>query len=374
MSDKVKGLFISLYDITADHVKGIRKKIEAQVKYFDKNCQEFDWIYKNSYGKIVCNKKEIYNGSKIKKELISTSIDFFKLKRNIDIEKYDFIYIRYIIGNIGLFNFIKYAAENNVKVLLEIPTYPYLDEMYNDIQGKLKCKIDNYITDRLYNYVYKIVCTNKDSMIFNIQTIQIDNGVDLDRIKCISTNKKNNGEFINAIAVASICRWHGYDRFINAMKEYRKKYNLNVKFYIVGDGRKEDINELKKIVIENNLQENVIFTGPKDGKELDELYEKMDFSVSSLALFRAGGGHNPIKTKEYIAKGLPVVTGYDDNLVHSSLDFIYKVNEDESIFSLEKIINWYNDGNFCKLKIRKYAEKNVSWDIQISNIISAIKE
>lgn len=368
----MNGLFISLYDITADHVTGIRKKIEAQVKYFNKNCNNVDWIYRKSNGDVVCNEEILYRGSLASQELIYNTLDYNKLKKNIDITKYDFIYIRYLIGNVGLLNFVKYANKKNVKVLIEIPTFPYLDELNKGIQGKIKKILDNYVTKRLKKYVYRIVCTNKDKRIFDIPTIQIDNGVDLEKIRCISKSNKKNEEFINVIAVASICNWHGYDRFIKSMKEYKEFSQLKLKFYLVGDGRKEDIEYLKKLVSENGLEDFVIFTGAMDGKELDELYENMDFAVSSLALFRAGGGHNPIKTKEYVAKGLPVVTGYEDSLVSSELEFIYKVEENESIFSLEDIILWYKKGNFSSDDIREFAEANVSWDAQIKKIINNI--
>ena len=370
----MKILFISLYDITASHVKGIRKKIESQVKYFNKNCENVDWIYRNCDGNIMCNNNKLYSGSRANKELLSITSDFIKLKKKIDVKKYDVIYIRYIIGSLGLLEFVKHANRNNVKVLLEIPTYPYIDEIHRDIQGKIKIAIDNYITNRLKRYIYRIISTNKDNEIFGINTIQIDNGVDLEIVKCINKKENKNKEYLNAIAVASICKWHGYDRFINSMKKYKEKNELKVTFYLVGDGRKEDIEYLKNLVISNDLSEFVIFTGTKEGEELDKLYEKMDFAVSSLALFRAGGGHNPIKTKEYIAKGLPVVTGYEDSLVPSTLEYIYKVDENESIFDLGNIIDWYIKGDFNSKQIRKYALDNVSWDSQIKKIINEIEK
>ena len=234
--------------------------------------------------------------------------------------------------------------------------------------------MNNYITNRLKRYIYRIISTNKDNEIFGINTIQIDNGVDLEIVKCINKKENKNKEYLNAIAVASICKWHGYDRFINSMKKYKEKNELKVTFYLVGDGRKEDIEYLKNLVISNDLSEFVIFTGTKEGEELDKLYEKMDFAVSSLALFRAGGGHNPIKTKEYIAKGLPVVTGYEDSLVPSTLEYIYKVDENESIFDLGNIIDWYIKGDFNSKQIRKYALDNVSWDSQIKKIINEIEK
>lgn len=367
----LKGLFISLYNVDADNVKGIRRKIEAQVKYFNKNCEKLDWIYRVNNGNVVCNGTKLFQGKKASQPLICSTFDFFTLKKYIDVNSYDFIYIRYLTGNLGLLNFVKHAKKNGVKVLVEIPTFPYLDELRTDLKGKINKILDNIVTKRLHKYVFRIVCTNKNENIFNIKTIQIDNGVDLEEVKAI--NKKNkDSKYINAIAVASICRWHGYDRFINSMYEYKINNELKMKFYLVGDGRKKDLQDLKDLVKEKKMQDYVIFTGAKAGKELDDLYENMDIAVSSLALFRAGGGHNPIKTKEYVAKGLPVITGYEDSLVPSTLDYIYKVNEDESIFRLEELLKWYEENNNKKDEIRSYALENVSWDVQVKKIINEI--
>ena len=53
----------------------------------------------------------------------------------------------------------------------------------------------------------------------------------------------------------------------------------------------------------------------------------MHIGVSSLALFRAGGGHDPIKSKEFVAKGMPVIIGYKDKALSSNLEFIYENKE-----------------------------------------------
>ena len=76
-----------------------------------------------------------------------------------------------------------------------------------------------------------------------------------------------------------------------------------------------------------SLNEYVHFVGSRIGSELNLIMDKADIGVSSLALFRAGGGHDPIKTKEFIARGIPVILGYEDKLVDMNLPYIMKVNE-----------------------------------------------
>ncbi|UZW14974.1 glycosyltransferase [Clostridium pasteurianum] len=368
----LKGLFVSLYNVEDDNAKGIKRKIEAQIKYLGRNCDGVDWVYKGNDGYIKLNGNKLYYGKNTKQLWFNATCDFYSLIKYIDLKKYEFIYIRYLWANLGLLKFAKHAKSFNKKVLVEIPTYPYEHEMGNNIKGNICRKLDRIVTSKLHKYVFRIVCTNKDETIFNIKTIRIDNGVDLEEVKIIS-NDKVKRENINAIAVASICRWHGYDRFINSMYQYRQKNkDLNLKFYLVGDGRKNDIQELKYIVKQKSMEDYVIFTGPKGGEELDSFYNNMDIAVSSLALFRAGGGHNPIKTKEYIAKGLPVITGYEDSIVPSSLEYIYKVEEDESIFDLKDILKWYYEGNFKHSDIRSFAEKHVSWDKQMKKVMRKV--
>ncbi|MCB2295318.1 glycosyltransferase [Clostridium algoriphilum] len=370
----MNGLYISLSDMNSDISKGAKRKIEGQIKSLKKFSNEVDWIYKEGISTTYCNGKKMFETKAGNSQTVKSNIDFIKLSKNIDFKKYDYIYIRYIIANLGMLSFLKKAKDNGVKIIIEIPTYPYLEELDDSLKMKTFKFLDNKVTNRLYKYVYRIACTNKDDKIFNIDTIQIDNGVDLDNVSIKDVNSGENENSINIIGVASIDRWHGYDRFIKSMNNYKNNSKLAVKFFIVGGGNLKVIDYLKNLVKDYKLEDNVIFTGAKDGEDLENLYNNMDIAVSSLALFRAGGGHNPIKTKEYIAKGLPVITGYDDTLVPSDLDFIYKVNEDESIFDLNDIFTWYKEGNFDVKVIRDFAEKNVSWNQQMKKVIDELKE
>ena len=120
------------------------------------------------------------------------------------------------------------------------------------------------------------------------------------------------------------------------------------------------------------LKDSVIFHGFKTGKELDEIYNNTDIAVGSLGNFRkdlkSGGA---LKNQEYTAKGLPfMISGEDKN--YTNCKFIYYVSHDESLFDIEEIINWYENLNMTPREIRKFAEENLSWDIQMKKVIDNI--
>ena len=113
--------------------------------------------------------------------------------------------------------------------------------------------------------------------------------------------------------------------------------------------------------------------GAKFGDELDEIYDNSDIGISSLALFRAGGGHDPIKSKEYISKGIPVVIGYDDRALSEELDFVYKVSGDEIAIDIEEIVNKYVNMKTTSYEIMQYAVENLTWESQIKKVVKYIK-
>lgn len=62
-----------------------------------------------------------------------------------------------------------------------------------------------------------------------------------------------------------------------------------------------------------DIPDNVRFYGYLNKQELYKLYEKMDVGIGTLALYRKGMYEAcPLKVREYLALGLPVILGYTD--------------------------------------------------------------
>ena len=360
---------------------GISKKMLYQVKAL----QNAGFDVKLCYEKVEDDKisRKIYNSSitleEVKNKKIQRQFLHYKYRKLIEYilkERIEVIYIRYNhIANPSFINFLKKIKEKSIKIILEIPTYPY-DLEYTNVNflAKLKHKIEKLYRQKMKKYIDRVVTFTNDKEIFGIKTININNGISLEDISMVEkTNSRDNK--INFVGVAGISFWHGFDRMLLSMIEYYKKNpKEKVIFHIVGDGDRIVIDSLKKIVKNNNLEQHVIFYGYKSGKELDEIYNKADIAVGSLGAFRKNiQVGSALKIREYCAKGLPFIMGEEDYCIKKE-PFMYKVTNDETIFEIEKIIEWYNNLKISANEIRDYTKNNLTCDIQMKKIIDYILE
>lgn len=358
-------------DIVNTKEKGVRKKILFQIKAFEKY---------GEYVKHICvseNKEfEINKQKKIK--ILEKKTKISRLLRKIKIEvllyylsKLDYsnhkiIYIRYFSSSYMFLYFLRKIKEQyDIKIIIEIPTYPY--------DGELKGKnifytLDKKCRKKLYKYVDKIVTYTKDKKIWNIPCINISNGVDLEEIKII--NKEQN-EYIKFTSVSNCSFWHGIDRFLISLEKYGQNKQLkNIIFNIIGEGPESE--KLKEIVEKSKfLRKIVIFHGFKTGKDLEKIYNETDIGIGSLGIHRIALKEvQPLKNREYTAKGLPFIIGFNDPDFEES-KYVYKVTNNEGIIDIENIIKWYLKYNFKEIEIRKDAER-FSWDIQMKKVIDNI--
>ncbi|HHH84534.1 MAG TPA: glycosyltransferase [Firmicutes bacterium] len=111
--------------------------------------------------------------------------------------------------------------------------------------------------------------------------------------------------YLVALFAGSFFPWSGVDRIIKRIEEWPK-----VSLIMAGSGP-----ELKSLLskLDASLRERFLYTGPQSEEELAGLYESADFAFSSQALDRIGIREaRPLKTREYLAYGLPVVCGYQE--------------------------------------------------------------
>lgn len=358
-SNEVKNIFLGIISNEGYKVYSF-KKDDKQLIYLGK-CERIVSKEKNFFDDLIL----FYNYIKFIKKFIKEK----------DIKA---IYIRRIVPITPiLLSFLSFLNKENIKIFYEYPTFPWEKEMKE--QGKkILYFLDKIQYKALLKKVNCLVIVGKNFLnlknLYKGKIIEIENAIDMQNIKIIKKQNKDKN-IINFIGVAGLALWHGYDRFILSMAEYYKNNPKEIiNFHIVGDGDKKLVNELKKIVKNNNLEKYVIFYGYKSGKDLDEVYNKSDIGIGSLGNFRKGilsGG--ALKNQEYCAKGLPfIIAGYDDN--YKDVDFMYKVSADESLINLSEIIDWYKNLQVTSEQIRKYVEDNLTWDIQMKKVVDYILE
>lgn len=357
----MKGIYITEYYIS---LPGVEKKIKSQIDIFNKNKLEVDRIIIQSKNKI--NK-------------IITRLPFFYKKYKLEnIEKYKYIYIRKPLIDKGLILELERIKKinNNIKILLEIPTYPYDKELMNliDYTSLLKERIWR---KKLHKYVDRIVTYSQDKYIYGIKTIGISNGINIKQIQPINPIKHSE---INIIAVAVFSNWHGYDRFIKGMYNYYKlKNNQKVILHLVGEGN--SLNLYKDMAKKYNIEDKIVFYGKKEGAELDDIYNKCDIALDAMGRHRSGVYYNSsLKGKEYAAKGIPIISGVHTELDNeSNFKYYYRVPADESVINVEKVVEIYNNIYNSGVSreeiiryIREYALNNFDMNYAFKSVIDYI--
>lgn len=281
----------------------------------------------------------------------------------------DFVYIRKPLLDSGSHRFLKQLRKKypKVKVLLEIPTYPYDKELIAGIQDYPLFWKEWIYRNKLHRYVDRIVTYSSDETIFGIQTICIQNGVNVEEHP-IRENKGSPNE-IHMIAVACFQRYHGYERAIKGLAAYyRQGGTRNVILDMVGGG--DELDAYKKLTESLDMQDHVVFWGPRHGEELKQVFNLADIGLGSFGFYKIGlEVASSLKLREYLARGLPVIGGSRQDLfTEETFPYYIEFPNDDSDLDMERITAFYDrmyrgqeTYDAVIRNIREYAQENVTW-------------
>ena len=294
-------LYLNYTNLKTDSFAGIQKKILAQCSAFAK---KFGTVYYTMFAghtmyllledKII--EKEFALTRKMCNEAIVKWLEKYDIKR---------IYIRYALSDMYFLMFLEKIRRMNVKRVLEFPTIPY------DGEGWVKRPLeDKYFREQLYKYLDCCTACANCNTVFGIPCISIVNGVDIEEQKEKKCRKKDRT--IVLLAVASMEKYHGYERVIHGLYDYYANGGKeNIIFNVVGMGGQ--LSYYERLTEEYHLDEHVIFHGQLKGAELDNIYDNSDIAIGSLGFYKINlQSGSPIKLGEYCARGIPFVYGYDD--------------------------------------------------------------
>lgn len=256
----------------------------------------------------------------------------------------DAIYLRYFLCDAKLIEMLRTVRANNpsAKIVVEIPTYPYDGEIFCLAPKLLK---DHAHRMKMAGLVDRIVTFSDDAEIFGGPTVNISNAVDTDKIRINHFADPGNQE-IHLIGVAQFDFWHGYDRVIEGLyRYYQQGGKTPFVFHIVGYAkRKKLLDDYKKLIEKYKLQEHVVFHGKQYGESLDQIYTQCSLAVDSLGRHRSHVEYNSsLKGKEYMAKGLPSISGVRTELDSvKGFPYYFRVPADDSPIDFRKVEAFYH--------------------------------
>lgn len=355
-----------------DPNNGISKKISYQVDALKTCNMEVHLCYMDE----SITKKRIVDGttiadygtgimSKIKKRTEFSSIVRFAVDNQIE-----FVYIRSNHNaNPFTIRMVRLMKMAGMKVVMEIPTYPY-DSEYK-AQGMSK----QIFQDKLFrNFLAKeldaIVTFSDYPLIFGQRTIRISNGIDFNHVT-IKNNLNDTTETLNLIGVAEIHRWHGFDRLVKGLANYYSQPQAYiVRFHVVGYFYSaEGEAEFKQLIADNHMEDYVILYGKKHGEELDRLFNICDFGIGSLGRHRVGIQKiKTLKNREYAARGIPFTYSETDS-DFDDRPYVLKMPADESPVDIQEIIRFHKSFSMSPFEIRD-SIKELSWEHQMKHVIT----
>ena len=356
-----------------DPNNGISKKISYQLDAFRANGHEGHLCYmdENNSKRRIVDEKTIVDYGNGKKSKILKRIEFGSIVNYAIENRIDFVYIRSNHNaNPFTIHMVKRMRKAGMKVVMEIPTYPYDQEYFNKSMRR-QLILDKLFRHQLAKQLDAIVTFAEEDFIFGQKTIKISNGIDFDsvRLKKESNHLKNE---LHLIGVAEIHRWHGFDRLIKGLAQYyMQPKEIKVIFHIVGyffsSVEKE---EITNIIKKNHLEPYIILYGKKHGKELDEIFNKCDCGIGSLGRHRVGiDDIKTLKNREYAARGIPFIYSETDTDFDNKA-YVLKVPADESAININDIINFYHQISITPQQIRDSIE-NLSWKNQMRRVLDA---
>jgi len=154
---------------------------------------------------------------------------------------------------------------------------------------------------------------------YNKPIVTIANGINVSHYQ---VTLKHNSKPVVVFIGSPNQAWHGVDKIIT-MSKYFKDYL----FYMIGtDG--DDTDNLK-------------YFGYLSNEEATKIINKSNIGIGTLSLYKNNMNEaSPLKTRQYLACGLPLIYAYDDTDIIEPTSFTLKLENKEDNIDYEKISNF----------------------------------
>lgn len=287
--------------------EGVEKKIFNQIKEWEKHGNEV---------KLFC-----FTKNPVTSLFNSLDIEIIPIKNYLDLAINPFLTKAILNWKPDIIYFRQYRFTISFYIMFKkIPTiieYNTDDIEESKITTNFWIRVFNLLTRDIMNYSaagFVTVTHELEEKLrrYNKPTVTIANGINKNLPKIKRRTKEDK---INALFIGTPNHpWHGVDKIY-----YLAAKLPDVDFHLVG--------------IEDNIDLNNVHTyGYLSLEEYIKIIEFCDVAIGTLALHRKKMNEaSPLKVREYLHFGLPVIIGYEDtDFIGMDEDFILRIPNDEN--------------------------------------------
>jgi len=359
------------------HFSGVNKKIYSQVRNLSDLglpskillvCDPSSHLLPDTYSQIVqisTPKPSLSVISKIWREYTINTI----LEKTIKtLKSGDVLYLRSPYPSLFLSRIVK--APRLCKIVIEHQT---IEPVEYRLKGKYwYLLIDLLYGDALRRYSDAIIGVTDEITQYQVARsgnpekphLTLGNGIDDNAIPIRKCPPYQENE-LHLLCVASVNKWHGLDRLIKGLAEYKGITRLTL--HIAGEG--SESLPLQQLSGKLGVAERVLFHGFQSGESLDNLFDQSHIAVGSLGLHRIGLKEaSTLKSREYCARGIPYILAYIDPDFPDDFPYSLKVPADESPIDMDQVLAF--SSRVCQDpdhpgKMRHYASLHLYWSIKM---------
>ena len=288
-------------------------------------------------------------------------------------EKFDFIFTIF-----HPFHLVPKAAVEAAKEL-NIPSIVKIDDAIFQKSSGIKSiqrKIEKMVNGKILRSANYVLVANEETKKivekeYDVKTENmfiIPNGVDLSLFK-----KSEYRNQMKIIFTGAMYYHRGLDILLDSIPKIIMKFP-DVKFVLIGNGA--EMENLKQIVEEQKIENNIEFKGWIDRKNIPKNIQDAILGIGPLRLTEVTKGALPIKVLEYMASSLPIIakkgTLSREILKDKENGFLIENSEELS----EKIILLLKDEKMVNSMGQKSFEivQQYSWNNVVKNILKVLQK
>ena len=279
------------------------------------------------------------------------------------------------IGNVAL----KYAKNNNIPVVATMHSQ-YKQDLLRMTKSKTITNIVLKRIIKIFNSCDECWTLNKEiARIFKEEygyikePVLINNATEMLPIK----DKENNNKIINKkynitdekvlIFVGRINKLKNIELIVKALKKVTK---IKYKMFFIGTGQDEEY--LKKLIISNNLENNILLLGKiTDREELAKYYARSDlqlfpslYDTNSLVQIEAASQNTPTLFVKNAATACNIIDGHNGFIAENKItDYANKI--EEILLDQDKL---------NKVSENAFKELYINWDDEVERIYNMYLE
>lgn len=335
---------IAHISILPDFSAGIFKKIEDKANIARQNGLEIDFYLLNPVKNHQANNlfivKKSYNWLPTV-FLKTTAFRLFKMNslvKAIPLDDYDAIVLRYPL--VDGFGYHSYAKKYGHKTFTEHHT-DEISELFavGRKVDRLRAYIEKLYAARFLSKMAGIVAVTDEIRQIELAktnnplpSLTLANGINVDSYPSTGF-VPFDGNTLDMVFIASKFEpWQGLEGMLNRLEKYPGHVKVNL--HLIGELSQEQITLLKQA---KNSNISILPHGTLYNDGLNLLMEKANIAISTLFLSKKNMQEAcPLKSREYIARGLPFVYAYKDTDLRGNEYFAKRLDEEN--YSIEEII------------------------------------